>query len=97
MKSTIPSFNLVLGTVKNERCTYSQVCGVATMHITFNGEVGQGKIGACVRKGKCPDSVGCQLTNQYLPFGALSQECTVLYIKLVCFCFVVCHSILFSH
>ena len=73
------------------------MCGVATMNITFNGEAGQGKIGTCVTKGSCSDSVGCQLANQYLPFGALSQECKVLHIKLVCFCFVVCHSILFSH
>lgn len=88
---------MVLGTVKIGRCTPSQVCGVASMTITFNGEAGQGKIGACVTKGSCSDSAGCQLANQYSPSGALSQECKVLYIKLVRFCFVVCPSILFSH
>ena len=97
MKSTIPSLNLVLGAVKNERCTSSQVCGIATMTITFNGEAGQGKIGACVAKSSCSDSAGCQLAIRYLPSGTLSQECKVLYIKSVCFCFVVCPSLLFSH
>lgn len=81
MKSTISSLNLVLSTVKNERCTSSQVCGVATMNITFYGEAGQGKIGACITKDSCSDSAGCQLAIQYLPTGVLSQECKVLYIK----------------
>ena len=97
MKSTIPSLNLALSNVKNERCASSQVCGVATINITFHGEAGQRKIGACVTKDRCSDSAGCQLAYQYLPNGTLSQECKVLYIKLVCFCFVVCPSILFSH
>ena len=81
MKSTTRSFNWVLCTVKNERCTSSHVCGVTTMNIKFNGEAGQGKIGTCVTKNSCSDSAGCQLATQYLPPGVLSQECKVLYIK----------------
>ena len=81
MKSTTRSLNWVLGTVKNERCTSSHVCGITTMNITFNGEAGQGKIGTCVTKNCCSDSAGCQLATQYLPPGVLSQECKALYIK----------------
>ena len=61
MKSTISTLNLLLRTVKNERCTSSQVCGIATINITFYGEAGQGKIGACVTNNSCSDAVGCQL------------------------------------
>ena len=81
MSSTIQSLKLVLNSVKTEKCTSSQVCGVATMKVTYRGETGQGKIGTCVTKNRCSDTAECQLVTQNLPPGVSSQECKVLYIK----------------
>ena len=81
MSSTIQSFKSVLNSVKTEKCASPQVCGVATMKVTYRGESGQGRIGTCVTKNCCSDAAACQLVTQNLPPGVSFQECKVLYIK----------------
>ena len=87
MSLTIQSLKSVLNSVKTEKYTSSQVCGIATMKVIYRGENGQGKIGSCVTKNRCFDTAGCQLVTQNLPPGVSSQECKVLYTKYSLFSF----------
>ena len=89
MSLTIQSLKSVLNSVKTEKYTSSQVCGIATMKVIYRGENGQGKIGSCVTKNRCSDTAGCQLVTQNLPPGVSSQECKVLYTKYSLFSFFV--------
>ena len=80
MKSVIKSLNPKLDPIATEICASQEICGVATMTITYLGKTGKGKLGKCVPRSFCSDGAGCQLALKYLPTGVLSQGCKVWYI-----------------
>ena len=82
MKSTIQSLNSVLLPVTNQRCKLSETCGVATIKVQYQSQTGQGKIGGCISKNVCSSAAGCSVASQFLPPGAKSLECKVLYINI---------------
>ena len=80
MQSTIQSLNQVLDPVTNTTCQPSEVCGVATLTIKFDGKTGESKIGGCAHISNCSSTNGCQLAIANLLCGISSEECKVLYI-----------------
>ena len=85
MNSTIQSLNPALDPVTSKTCQHSEVCGVATITIKYNGEKGQVKIGSCVPKILCSNTTGCQFAIANLPSGVSSEECKVLYVLYILF------------
>ena len=79
-KSTIQPLNLL--PVTKKKCKPSETCGVATIKVQYQNVTGQGKIGGCVRKIVCSSAAGCLVANQFLPAGAKSLKCKVLYINI---------------
>ena len=77
MKSTVKSLNSHLYPVSSKKCLPQQVCGVATLAITYLGETGQGKLGSCIPISFCSNGTGCQLAYRLLPNGVSSLGCKV--------------------
>ena len=80
MESTVKLLNPQLDPVSSIKCLPQQVCGVATMAITYLGETGKGKLGSCISISYCSGTIGCQLALKFLPSGVSSQGCKVLHI-----------------
>ena len=85
MNSTIQSINPVLDPVTSRTCHHSERCGVATITIKYGAETGQGKIGSCVPKILCSNTIGCQFAIANLPSGVSSEECKVIYVLYILF------------